>query len=149
MPRLVKGGKWTFGWVEICQDGRLPIPPEAWIEYGFTSNDAFIVIPASRTSGGFGVTTREHIKASLHIKPLASLSIVTKGILKLPETLFEIIEIQVGARLLTVRGSRYALGCIAKGPIIHEAYNHPELEIFTIESYSRKMIHLSEENEGC
>jgi hypothetical protein len=36
-----------------------------------------------------------------------------------------------GDRLLAVRGSRFALGLVARGPIYQEALNHPDkLEVF-------------------
>ena len=147
MPQLVKGGKWTFGWIETSRDGQCPIPPEAWIEYRFKSTNAFIATPASRSSGGFGVTTRHRIKASLPIKPLASLSVVAEGVLQLPEILFELTGLPRGVRLLAVRGNRFALGCIAKGRIIQEAFNHPDLDVFTTKSVTSHFIRLSEEKQ--
>jgi hypothetical protein len=35
-----------------------------------------------------------------------------------------------GDRLLAVRGSRHALGFVAKGPIYEVSLEHPDLEIF-------------------
>jgi hypothetical protein len=40
------------------------------------------------------------------------------------------VEAQAGDRLLAVRGSGYALGFLAQGPIYEEALQHPELEVF-------------------
>jgi hypothetical protein len=40
------------------------------------------------------------------------------------------VGVKPGDKLLTVRGSRYGLGFIAKGPIYEEALEHPELEYF-------------------
>ena len=31
MPRLVKGAKWTFGWVVVGPEREIAIPPEAWV----------------------------------------------------------------------------------------------------------------------
>lgn len=35
MPRLLKGGKWVFGWTVVGPQRELTIPPEAQREYGF------------------------------------------------------------------------------------------------------------------
>jgi hypothetical protein len=40
------------------------------------------------------------------------------------------VDVEPGDRLLAVRGSRYGLGFIARGPIYEEASKHPELEVF-------------------
>ena len=57
MPRLVKGAKWTFGWVVVGPERKIVIPPEAWDEYGFQVGDEAIFTPGSLKSGGFGVST--------------------------------------------------------------------------------------------
>ena len=59
MPRLVKGGKWTYGWVVIGPEGEITIPPEAWREFGFQAGDEAVFIPGSRRSGGFAISTPE------------------------------------------------------------------------------------------
>ena len=40
------------------------------------------------------------------------------------------VGVKPGDRLLAVRGSRYGLGFVARGPIYEEAVKHPELEVF-------------------
>jgi hypothetical protein len=40
------------------------------------------------------------------------------------------VDAKPGDWLLTVRGSRYGLGFIARGPIYEEASKHTELEVF-------------------
>lgn len=57
MPRLVKGGKWVYGWVIVGPQGELRIPPEAGDEYGFQSGEEVVFLPGSRSSGGFGLST--------------------------------------------------------------------------------------------
>ena len=57
MPRLVKGGKWTFGWVVVGSEGKITIPPNAWREFGFRAKSEAIFVPGSRRSGGFSVST--------------------------------------------------------------------------------------------
>jgi hypothetical protein len=40
------------------------------------------------------------------------------------------VEVKIGDRLLAVRGSGYALGFLAHGPIIEAALQHCELDAF-------------------
>jgi hypothetical protein len=57
MPRLVKGAKWTYGWVVVGPAGEMTIPPEAWREFGFQAGDEAVFLPGSRRSGGFSIST--------------------------------------------------------------------------------------------
>ena len=50
MPRLVKGAKWTFGWVVVGPGGEIAIPLEAWREYGFRAGGEAIFTPGSGKS---------------------------------------------------------------------------------------------------
>ena len=40
------------------------------------------------------------------------------------------VDVKPGERLLAVRGSRYGLGFVARGPIYEEALKRHELECF-------------------
>ena len=64
MPQLVKGGKWVFGWVIVGPNRELPIPPEAFQEYGFQPREKILFIRGSQTSGGFGISRPEKIQQS-------------------------------------------------------------------------------------
>jgi len=55
MPQLVKGGKHTFGWSVVGTEGEIVLPPEAVKEYAFEKSERLVLIPGSRTSGGFGL----------------------------------------------------------------------------------------------
>ena len=131
MPRLVKGAKWTYGWVVIGPDREIVIPPEAWREFGFQAGDETIFTPGSRRSGGFAVSTPELMAevcekmAGAELRELA-LGRFEDGRVTVPLEM----GVKPGDKLLTVRGSRYGLGFIAKGPIYEEAVKHPELECF-------------------
>ena len=57
MPRLVKGAKWTYGWVIVGSGAEIRIPPDAWREYGFRAGDIAIFRPGSSKSGGFAIST--------------------------------------------------------------------------------------------
>jgi hypothetical protein len=131
MPRLVKGGKWTYGWVVIGQGGEIVVPPEAWAEYGFQEGSEAVFLLGSRTSGGFAVGTPDSIatvagKTRAHVqRELGRSRFGNRRVLAPRET-----AVKRGDRLLTVRGSRCGLGFAARGPIYLKALEHPELELF-------------------
>jgi len=132
MPRLVKGGKWVYGWVIIGPEGEITIPPQAWSEFGFHAGDETIFTPGSRRSGGFAISTSElmaEVSERLEgatIRVLARGSFAEGGRVTVPPE----VGAKPGDRLLAVRGSRYGLGFLAQGPIYEEALKHPELEVF-------------------
>ena len=135
MPRLVKGAKWTFGWVVLGPEREIPIPPEAWDEYGFHAGGEAIFVAGSRKSGGFSISTLELVAE-------ASERMGGGGLRELGRSRFGdgrvAVPQEVGAapgdRFLAVRGSCYGLGFIARGPIYTEALKHPELAAFSCRS---------------
>jgi hypothetical protein len=133
MPRLVKGAKWTYGWVVIGPDREIVIPPEAWSEFGFQAGDEAIFTLGSRRSGGFAVSTAELMAEVSEKMAGAELCELARGQFEDGRVTVP-LEVEVGVKpgdkLLTVRGSRYGLGFIAKGPIYEEAVKHPELPCF-------------------
>lgn len=132
MPRLVKGAKWTFGWVVVGPEREIAIPPEAWDEYGFQPGGEAIFTPGSRKSGGFGVSTPALVAEASGRMGGAGLRKVGRSrfgdgrVVVPPE-----VDVRPGDRLMTVRGSCYGLGFVARGPIYEEALKHPELEVFS------------------
>lgn len=129
MPQLAKGGKWVFGWAIVGQQGELSTPPQAWDEYGFQVGEEAILVRGSRTSGGFGLSTPRLLAGTagrLQARIFARGRIASKGQLVLPAE----AGIQPGDRLLAVRGSGWALGFLARGPIFEEALKHRELQSF-------------------
>jgi bifunctional DNA-binding transcriptional regulator/antitoxin component of YhaV-PrlF toxin-antitoxin module len=150
MPQLVKGGKYAYGWSKVGTEGRIVIPPEAANEYKFTDGPV-IVIPGSKRSGGFAVTTAERLKASrlsgmVDNTPLNDCSVpegelvvinrkcccwvtLKEGTLTIPVETLSQYGVNPGDVLLSVRGSGLALGFIVKGPIIEEARTHT-LDVF-------------------
>jgi hypothetical protein len=128
MPRLVKGGKWVYGWVVVSAERKLPIPPDAWQEYGFQAGDQVLFLRGSRRSGGFGVGKTERIADSfgrfeMGNRMLGQARLDRDGSVTLPPA----IEAEPGDRLLAVRGSGLALGFVTRGPIYERAGRHPEL----------------------
>ncbi|MDP8205050.1 MAG: hypothetical protein P9L92_00160 [Candidatus Electryonea clarkiae] len=153
MPQLVKGGKHIFGWSHVGVTGRIIIPPEALEEYRLKESEKLILLPGSKTSGGFGLGTLESVRKSplgvvtevhpelgeLQVpegevivyrgKPYCWVELQNGGVIIPPETL-EKYGIRINDMLLVIRGSGLAVGFAVKGPIIEEARRHPELKIF-------------------
>jgi hypothetical protein len=126
MPQLEKGGKWVFGWVVVRDGIKIAVPPEAYREYGFQTGEEIVFTRGSRRSGGFGIGRADKFPAQLKKRVLAQGRMGMEGQVALPSE----VEVQVGDRLLAVRGSGLALGFLAHGPIYEEALKHPELEVF-------------------
>jgi hypothetical protein len=131
VPRLTKGGKWVYGWVVVRPEGEVTIPPEAWREYGFQAGDEAVFLPGSRRSGGFGLST-PGLMAALSEPMRAGRDVLGRGRLNEGRRLTLPSEVGAGPgdRLLAVRGSRYALGFVAQGPIYEAALGHPDVEVF-------------------
>jgi bifunctional DNA-binding transcriptional regulator/antitoxin component of YhaV-PrlF toxin-antitoxin module len=152
----VKGGKHAFGWSCVGDRGRIVVPPEALSEYRLEDGDRLIVMPGSRTSGGFGLGSRASLldtplAAALDACPeLAELRlpegtvvepagkpycwvVLESSAITLPLETLERYGIRPGDRLLVIRGSGHALGFAVHGPIVAEAEQHPELSMFGAE----------------
>jgi hypothetical protein len=153
MPQLVKGGKNAFAWSRVAKTGRIRIPEDAFMEYGFRENEAVILMSGSNTSGGFALSRISRIQES----PLSSIlrahpaltyqgipagrllkfnskfvcwALIVEKSITLPFATLQQFGIKRDALLLTVRGSNFGLGFIIKGSIIEEAKKHKELKIY-------------------
>jgi hypothetical protein len=132
MPRLVKGAKWTYGWVVVGPAREITIPPEAWHEFGFQAGEEAVFTPGSRRSGGFAISTpglMSEVSERLEGAPMHVLGrgrFGEDGRVTVPPE----VAAKPGDKLLTARGSRYGLGFIAQGPIYEQALKHPELACF-------------------
>lgn len=104
----------------------MTIPPEARREYGFRAGDELLFLRGSRRSGGFGVSTLRQMTISLRERVLGQGRIGEDGQVVVPPE----ADVRSGDRLVAVRGSRYALGFVARGPIYEAALKHFELEVF-------------------
>lgn len=131
MPQLVRGGKWVFGWAVVGSDRTITIPPEAWEEYGFQVGQEVIMLPGSRRSGGFGLTTSElvavsPIRAGIQANALTRMRFdMDRRVALPPES-----GIEPGDRLLVVRGSGQAVGFATQGSICEEARRHTNIDVF-------------------
>ncbi|MBU7033302.1 MAG: hypothetical protein HXS53_12290 [Theionarchaea archaeon] len=158
MPQLVRGGKYVFAWSIVGRDGRIRIPDEAVTEYHFSPGTVFI-LPGSRRSGGFALSTSKLLEKSplatlLHShaelahhssgegelvydrgKPYCWVKLHDRKI-KIPLPTLKAYGVEAGDRLLVIRGSGLALGFAVKGPIVEEAQAHPEIAAVTCDEIS-------------
>jgi bifunctional DNA-binding transcriptional regulator/antitoxin component of YhaV-PrlF toxin-antitoxin module len=154
MPRLVKGGKYVYGWSEVGSEGRIVVPDEAIAEYNFETPSNVILIPGSKRSRGFAVTTPSLLKGSplsvvldenprlagFHLPEGETVTVGTrtycwvklnsKGEFVVPAETLKKYGVNLGDSLLVGRGSGLALAFIAKGPIVAEARKHSGLAVF-------------------
>jgi hypothetical protein len=154
MPQLVKGGKYVFGWSLVDNTGRIAIPAEAGSEYNFKSHDKILILPGSKTSKGFAITTERLIKDTIFsaiLKDVADMADARKsiqgfveknnktyawseideeGCFTLDPAILQQYSVYAGDKLLAGRGSGFALAFIKQGSIVEEAQKHPELELF-------------------
>jgi hypothetical protein len=129
MPQLEKGGKWIFGWVIVGPQREIPLPPEAYQEYGFRAGEPVAFLCGSRRSGGFSIGRLEKIEQSkvpLHLHAFGLGKVGMDGQIEIPLE----AGIQPGDRLLAVRGSGMALSLLTRGPIYALALKHAEIEAF-------------------
>lgn len=149
MPQIVKGGKYVYGWSKVGTNGKIVIPSEALPEYNLADSQNAILLPGSKRSGGFGLTT----PALLRDSPLAAVALrlgefqipegevveidgkpycwvrIQNGTITVPLKTLARYQITPGDLLLSVRGSGIALGFPVRGPIIEEARTH-EIGVF-------------------
>jgi bifunctional DNA-binding transcriptional regulator/antitoxin component of YhaV-PrlF toxin-antitoxin module len=153
MPQLVKGGKYVYGRSKVSAKGKIVIPDEAKEEYNLTCDKA-VLLPGSKRSGGFGLTTKELLKNSrLHVlldncpaiaefqepagraveingKTCCWVKLSKDGSILVPLETLKIYGINPGDLLLSVRGSNVAIGFPVRGPIIEEAKQHLDITLF-------------------
>jgi bifunctional DNA-binding transcriptional regulator/antitoxin component of YhaV-PrlF toxin-antitoxin module len=154
VPQLVKGGKHVYGWSEVNSNGRIVVPSEAFEEYGFKEVDKVVLMPASKRSGGFALTTpsllrNSRLSAILDEEPRLAgfqlgegetvkvgtrtycwVKLSSNGEFVVPVETLKKYGVNVGDRLLSGRGSGLALAFIVKGPIVAEAKKHSVLTLF-------------------
>jgi hypothetical protein len=154
MPHLRKGGKYVFGWSQVREDGGILLPDEALQEYRLDAVEKVILMSGSKTSGGFGITT----KALLEQSPLSGilftnpnlanyeigegktvrfkgraicwLNISASGLIILSPEAMRTYRVNLGDYLLSIRSSNIAIGMVLKGPLIEVAKRYPEIKVF-------------------
>lgn len=151
LPQLVKSGKHAYGWSEVSATGKVAVPDDALAEYNLTLPCKVFLMSGSKRSGGFAVTTSSLLENSVLLRPLDDnpqlasfqlpegevitvagkpycwVTLNTDGCITVPLKTLKQYGVQAGDRLLSVRGSCFALAFCVKGPIIEEAKKHPNL----------------------
>jgi calcineurin-like phosphoesterase len=154
LSQLVKGGKYIFGWTQIGKDGRTKIPDEAFKEYKLFQDDKVIIMSGSKTSGGFGLTSKRLLENSqignnlnkypnlnhfnifegevilIKKKSYCWVKMEKSGIVNLSKKILQSFNLNYNQLLLVGRGSGLALAFISKGLIYKEAKKHPELNVY-------------------
>lgn len=139
MPQLNKGGKFVFGFSVVRDDLTIHIPSQALSEYDATRDGKVIIFTGSKITGGFCVTTYPLLSGSKlkHIledcpalkdcllsegefiqykgRKYAWLGIDGNGVIKLPQSTLEVLKLQPGMELLSIRSSDIAFTMGAKG----------------------------------
>lgn len=147
MPQLNKGGKFVFGFSVVRDDLTIHIPSQALSEYDATRDGKVIIFTGSKITGGFCVTTYPLLSGSKlkHIledcpalkdcllsegefiqykgRKYAWLGIDGNGVIKLPQSTLEVLKLQPGMELLSIRSSDIAFTMGAKGPLLEKAHN--------------------------
>lgn len=147
MPQLNKGGKFVFGLSAIRPDLTIHIPTQALLEYDATRDGKVIIFTGSKITGGFCITTYSLLSNSKlkHIledcpalrdcllsagefiqykgRKYAWLGIDDNGVIKLPQSTLEVLKLQSGMELLSIRSSDIAFTMGAKGPLLEKVHN--------------------------
>jgi hypothetical protein len=82
MPQLVKGAKYVFGWSLVNSAERITVPAEAGSEYNLKTHDKIFILPGSKTSKGFAITTERLMKDTIFsaiIKDVAGIADARKS----------------------------------------------------------------------
>ncbi len=151
MPQLVKGGKWIFGLTEVGHTGRIAVPPDAAEEYGFSPGDRLITMSASRSSGGFVLTSlallaktgfdalyhqamslagKEQEAVKTGSRWLAATDLRPDLSIRLSPDILAKYGINSGDHLAVGRGSWAGISFLVRGPILEECRKHPGLTVF-------------------
>lgn len=155
MPRLVKGGKYVYGWSVVGEGGAMRVPGEALLEYGFGPGERLVLLPGSRRSGGFSASTLGKLESTvfferLRVSPVFGygsgegeavvvdgrsfcwVTLDAGGCIRVPLETLRGFSVGPGDWLLAARGSHVGIGFPVRGPVVEEARRHEGLECFTV-----------------
>ncbi|WP_032122485.1 hypothetical protein [Clostridium amazonitimonense] len=155
MPQMNKGGKFIFGISILRDDLCIQFPTQAIKEYDITSEGKIFLISGSKKTGGFVVTRKGLLydsKIGNILKDTAKLcnyelaqgefvkykgrlycwlNISSDGKIQITPNMMNTLEINIGDKLLSIRGSDIGFTMGAKGPLLEKAENfHGEIEIY-------------------
>ena len=148
MPQMNRGGKFIFGRSLVREDGTVRLPDQAVREYAAASEGRVYLFTGSRSTGGFCVTRRGLLGPSRLGHILSDLpdlgayrtepggfsrykgraycwaDISPEGRLVLTPGMLDLLRLEPGMELLSIRSSDIAFTMGAKGPLVErsEAY---------------------------
>lgn len=146
MPQLNKGAKYVFGLSIISPENKIKIPDDTLKTYLQDNENKIIIFIGSKVTGGFCVTTKkllldsklEHIlkdcitlsnyelKEGDFIKYKGRfyswVSISSDGIIQLPNSTMQFLNLTVGDILMSIKSSDIAFTMGAKGPLMDKVY---------------------------
>jgi bifunctional DNA-binding transcriptional regulator/antitoxin component of YhaV-PrlF toxin-antitoxin module len=154
MPQIVRGGKYVYGWSKVSSEGKIVIPNEAIIEYDLMTCGNVILLPGSKSSGGFGLTSVGLLKKStlsvildenpqlaefltsegepikIKGKTYCWVKVNKDGNIVIPIETLKSYGVNPGDYLLSVRGSIIAIGFPVRGPLIDQAKRYSNIKVF-------------------
>ena len=155
MPQIAKGGKFIFGWSIIKNDYTIQLPTLAVEEYKITSDKKVYIMSGSEHTGGFcvsrkGILCCSKMKSVLTDNPLLNnyktkegafikykgrlycwLSVSDNGTLLFTDEILKSLSLEIGNKLLSIRGSDLAFAMGVKGRVVEYAANcEEEIDFF-------------------
>jgi len=150
MPLLREGGNFVYGWSIIRKDNTLYLPPKVVNEYKLEKDNDIILFSGSKISGGFCITSLKTLKSSKLSRVVENnpdleneenigkiinyggrsychLKLTDENSLILSDKIMTHFNMKNGNKLLIIKGSRIAISCCLKGPLIKVAHESNKL----------------------
>lgn len=145
MPQMNKGGKFIFGKSLIRNDLTIHLPAQALSEYNAMAEGKIYLFTGSKITGGFCVTRKGLLEPSKlgHIlsdnpalknyqtaerefvrykgRSYCWVNISEDGVIQLDQKMMDLLEMEIGMELLSIRSSDIAFTMGAKGPLLEKA----------------------------
>jgi hypothetical protein len=107
MPRLVKGGKYFYGWSEVGKDEKIVVPTQALADYNIQLPCKVILLSGSSRSGGFAITILSLLKNSALFQLLENNPKLANFELAEGETILVVGKLVAGVHLIQMGVSSF------------------------------------------
>ena len=148
MPQMNKGGKFIFGKSRIRNDYTIHLPTQALSEYNAIAEGKIYLFTGSKVTGGFCVTRKGLLEPSKlgHIlsdnPPLKNylteegefvsykgrsycwVNISEDGVIQVNQKMMDLLGLEIGMELLSIRSSDIAFTMGARGPLLEKAESY-------------------------
>ena len=145
MPQMNKGGKFIFGKSRIRSDLTIHLPTQALSEYNAVAEEKIYLFTGSKITGGFCVTRKGLLEPSKlgHIladnpalknyqtaegefvrykgRSYCWVNISEGGVIQLNQKMMDLLGLEIGMELLSIRSSDIAFTMGARGPLLEKA----------------------------